>query len=203
MEKIENWEKIEAKGISDFVALKEGAYICKILNAEEYTSETTGNKSLKVYVDIDEGEFKDYFKKIYNNNSNQDKKWDNNAIKYLGLGENSQPFFKGFITIVENSNKNYVWNWDEETLKGKKVVGVFQPEEYEKQDGTVAVKVKLNSFRSIDKLNTIKVTKIKLLDGSFMEYEDYKNRTKSYATIDEAIKDTNNNIDPNKIPFEI
>lgn len=175
MEKFNNWETMEAKGINDFVGLKEGAYICKILDAREYVSESTGNKSLKVSVDICEGEFKDYFKKLYDNNPNEDKKWDNNAVKYLGLNETSQPFFKGFITVVEGSNNGYKWNWDEKTLKDKKVVGVFQPEEYEKQDGTVGVKVRLNSFRSIDKLNEIKVTKIKKLDGSFVDYEDYKN----------------------------
>ena len=196
MEKIENWEKIEAKGINDFEGLKEGAYVCKILDAREYTSETTGNKSLKVCVDICDGEYKDYFKKIYENNPNEDKKWDNNATKYLGLSESSQPFFKGFITVVENSNKGYTWNWDEKTLKDKKIVGVFQPEEYEKQDGTIGVKIRLNSFRSIDKLDSIKVTKIKLLDGSFVEYDEYKNGKKVSTTESDVVE-----ISDSELPF--
>lgn len=198
MEKIENWETMEVKGINDFVGLKEGAYICKILDAREYTSETTGNKSLKVCVDICDGEYKDYFKKIYENNPNEDKKWDNNATKYLGLAESSQPFFKGFITVVENSNKGYTWNWDEKTLKDKKVVGVFQPEEYEKQDGSIGVKIRLNSFRSIDKLDSIKVTKIKLLNGTFEDYNNYKNSTNK--VVNEVF---DGNVTTDDVSFEI
>ena len=53
MERINNWDNIEAKGISDFVRLVAGGYVGIIKNAEEYTSETTGNKSLKVECDID------------------------------------------------------------------------------------------------------------------------------------------------------
>lgn len=174
MEKIENWENIEAKGISDFVGLKEGAYICKIINAEEHTNDITGTKSLKVQVDIADGEFKGYFQKQFDNDTNSDKKWNNNATRYLGLGESSQSFFKGFITVIEGSNNGYTWNWDEKTLKDKKVVGVFQPEEYEKQDGEIGVRIKLNSFRSIDKLNEVKVNNIKLLDGTYVDYNEYK-----------------------------
>lgn len=183
MEKFENWETMEAKGINDFVGLKEGAYICKILDAREHVSES-GNKSLKVSVDICEGDYKDYFKKLYENNNNQDKKWDNNAVKYFGLNDDSKPFFKGFITVVEGSNKGYSWNWDEATLKDKKVVGVFQPEEYQKQDGSIGVKIRLNSFRNIDKLDTIKVTKIKLLDGTYVDYNSYKPSTNSSSKVD-------------------
>lgn len=201
MERIENWEKVEVKGINDFEGLKAGAYVCKIIDAREYTNENTGNKSLKVCVDICEGDYIDYFKKIYENNPNQDKKWDNNATKYLGLAESSLPFFKGFVTVVENSNAGYTWNWDEKTLKGKKVVGVFQPEEYTKQDGTTGVKIRLNSFRSIDKLDTIKVTKIKLLDGTFVDYSDYqemKNQVKSVAN-----DMFGSDIVTDELPFEI
>lgn len=182
MEKINNWEEIEAKGISDFVRLNAGGYVGVIKNAEEYTSETTGNKSLKVECDICEGNFKDYFQKSYDNNNNSDKKWDNNSTRYLGLGESSLPFLKGFITAVENSNAGYKWNWDDKTLIGKKVGLVYQYEEYEKQDGDKGIKSKLNQFRSIDKLDEVnnneRITKnVKLLDGSYIEYDKYNSNT--------------------------
>ncbi len=181
MERINNWEEIEAKGITDFVKLKAGGYIGIIKNAEEYTSETTGNKSLKVECDIFEGNFKNYFQKSYDNNTNLDKKWDVNSTRYLGLSENALPFLKGFITAVEKSNTGYKWDWDEKKLIGKKVGLVYQYEEYEKQDGTKAIKTKLNQFRSIDKINDInnneRITdNVKLLNGNYMSLDDYYER---------------------------
>ena len=176
MERIENWENIEAKGVSDFVRLPAGGYVCKIVNAVEHTNDMTGNKSLKVLVDIAEGQFKEYFKKAYDNNTNPEKRWDNNSTKYIGLGEKSLPFFKGFITAVENSNPGYKWNWDEKTLIGKKIGGVYQWEEYEKQNGSRGVKVKLNAFRTVDKVHEAKTDNIKLLNGNFMSYDDYQEK---------------------------
>ena len=34
-------------------------------------------------------------------------------------------------------------------------------------------------FRSLDKLNEIKIPKVKKIDGTFVEYEDYKNNKNS------------------------
>ena len=174
MKKIENWNEIEAKGMDDFKALPIGAYECKIINAVENHNEQSGKTTLKVMVDIASGEYKDYFKKRYDSNTAIDRKWDNNATKYLAFEGENTSFFKGFITTVENSNVGYKWNWDESTLRDKKIVGVFQYEQYEKQDGTKGIKVRLTKFRSLDKLKEIEVSdSIKMLDGSYVSYDDY------------------------------
>ena len=174
MKKIENWNEIEAKGMDDFKALPIGAYECKIINAVENHNEESGKTTLKVMVDIASGEYKDYFKKRYDSNTAIDRKWDNNATKYLAFEGENTSFFKGFITIVENSNVGYKWNWEESTLRDKKLVGVFQYEQYEKQDGTKGIKVRLNKFRSLDKLGEIEVSdSVKMLDGSYVSYDDY------------------------------
>lgn len=174
MKKIENWNEIEAKGMDDFKALPIGAYECKIVNAVENYNEQSGKTTLKVMVDIASGEYKDYFKKRYDSNTSADRKWDNNATKYLTFEGENAAFFKGFITCVENSNVGYTWNWDEKTLRDKKVCGVFQYEEYEKQDGTRTVKVRLNKFRSLDKMKDIEVSdSVKMLNGSYMTIDDY------------------------------
>ena len=174
MKKIENWDNIEAKGMDDFKALPIGAYECKIINAVENHNEQSGKTTLKVMVDIASGEYKDYFKKRYDSNTAIDRKWDNNATKFLAFEGENTSFFKGFITIVENSNVGYKWNWEESTLRDKKIVGVFQYEQYEKQDGTKALKVRLNKFRSLDKLGKIEVSdSVKMLDGTYKSYDDY------------------------------
>ena len=174
MKKIENWNEIEAKGMDDFKALPIGAYECKIINAVENHNEQSGKTTLKVMVDIASGEYKDYFKKRYDSNTAIDRKWDNNATKYLAFEGENTSFFKGFITIVENSNVGYKWTWEESTLRDKKLVGVFQYEQYEKQDGTKALKVRLTKFRSLDKLKEIEVSdSVKMLDGTYKSYDDY------------------------------
>ena len=102
---------------------------------------------------------------------------NNNAIRYLAYKGDNVAFFKGFIKTIENSNIGYTWDWDETKLKGKKVCGVFQYEEYEKQDGTKGIKVRLSKFRSLDKLKDIEVSdSVKLLDGTYVDYEEYIER---------------------------
>ena len=177
MERIDNWEKVEAKGMEDFKALPIGAYECIIKKAQIHKNPETGKESFKVAVDIASGEYKDYFKKRYDSNTNTDKKWDNNAVRYLAFQGDNVAYFKGFITCVESSNVGYKWNWDEATLTGKKICGVFLYEEYKKQDGTKAVKVRLNKFRSLDKIKSIEVSdSVRLLDGSYMSIDDYNER---------------------------
>ena len=174
MEIIKDFDKIEAKGMDDFRGLPIGAYECVIMDARVNHNEQSGKDTFKVSVDIASGEFKDYFRKMYENDTRIDRKWNNNAVKYLSYTGDNVAYFKGFITTVENSNVGYKWDWDETKLKGKKVCGVFQYEEYEKQDGTKGIKVRLNKFRSLDKLKEIEVSdSVKMLDGTYRSYDDY------------------------------
>lgn len=190
MERIDNWENVEAKGMEDFKALPIGAYECIIKDARINVNQETGKETFKVSVDIANGDFKDYYQKRYDNNTNADKKWDNNAVRYLAYKGDNASYFKGFITCVENSNVGYTWDWDETKLKGKKVCGVFQYEEYERQDGTRGVKVRLSKFRSLDKLKEINDNlndSVRLLDGSYMSIDDYNERKETKTTaIDDA-----------------
>ena len=174
MEKINNWDEIEAKGMEDFRTLPIGAYECVIKEANIHKSEQSGKESFRVAVDIASGEYKEYYQNRYDNNTNSEKKWDNNATRYLAYQGNNVAYFKGFITCVENSNPGYKWDWDETKLVGKKICGVFQYEEYENQEGKKGLKVRLNKFRSLDKMKDIRVSdSIRLLDGSYVEYSEY------------------------------
>lgn len=175
MEKINNWNEVEAKGMEDFKALPIGAYECIIKEAGVHKNEQSGKKTFRVAVDIASGEFKNYYQQRYDSNTSMDKKWDNNAVRYLAFEGDNVAYFKGFITAVENSNPGYKWNWEEETLVNKKIGGIFLYEEYENQEGKRNVKVRLNKFRSLDKLKDAFVSdSVKMLDGSYLSIVDYK-----------------------------
>lgn len=181
-----NWNEIEAKEAGDFMSLTLGGHICKILDVREYTSELTGNVSLKVSVDIDEkSEFDGYFRKQYDNNNLSEKKWPSGAVKYLSLKEEQAPYLKGFITSVENSNNCKIKveagkELDLEQFKNLKIAGIFGLEEYKNDKGEIKTATKLTNFRSLDKLNEIKIPKVKLISGEMVEYEEYqKNRNTS------------------------
>ena len=198
MEIIKDFDKIEAKGMDDFRGLPIGAYECVIMDARVNHNEQSGKDTFKVSVDIASGEFKDYFRKMYENDTRIDRKWNNNAIRYLAYKGDNVAFFKGFIKTIENSNIGYTWDWDETKLKGKKVCGVFQYEEYEKQDGTKGIKVRLTKFRSLDKLGKIEVSdSVKMLDGTYVDYEEYIERQ------DNPLSDFKNEmeINPDSLPF--
>ena len=174
------FEKTEAKEFGEYETLELGGHEIVIMDAREYTSDFTGNTSLKVSVDIGGNDKqKGYFKKQYDENTNADKKWSNGAVKYLSLKNEQIAYLKGFITSLEKSNNNFKFNtkgtWEQ--LKGLKLAGQFGLEEYEDNEGKIKTATKLVQFRSLYKLNEIKIPKVKLLDGSFMEYEDYKNRS--------------------------
>lgn len=177
LKKPNNYENVEVLEF-DFEKLELGGHRGVIIKAEEYTSEVSGKTSLKIYVDTaSDDKQPGYFKKQYDNDARIDKRYPNGAIKYVPLGEeeNQIKMLKSFLTCVENSNANYTYNWNKEVdqLKGKKIGLVFGQEEYTSQDGTTKLATKLNQFRSIDKVDNAQIPKIKLLNGTYVEYDNY------------------------------
>ena len=178
MEKPKNWDSVQAN-TGDYESLRLGGHEVVIKDAYEYTG-MTGNTSLKIEVDIaGNDEQKGFFQKQFDNNTNTDKKWPTGSCKYISLKEDDTcvAMYKGFTTCIEKSNPGYTWNFDEKTLIGKKICGVYGLEEYKDSKGEVRTATKLVQFRSLDKLSEIKIPKVKLLDGTYVEYEDYKNQT--------------------------
>lgn len=162
----------------EYERIELGGHKGVIIKAEEYTSDISGKTSLKIYTDTAKDDKQpSYFKTQYENDTRENKKYPNGAIKYVSLGEeeNQVKMLKGFITAVENSNPGFTFDWKKEVdqLKGKKVGLVFGNEEYTKQDGSVGLATKLVQIRSIDKVENVKIPKVKLLDGTFVDYENY------------------------------
>lgn len=197
LKKPNNYDEIEVN--QDFERIELGGHKGIIMEAIEYNSPISGNTSLKVSVDTDKDDKQpNYFAEMYKNDSREDKKWSNQAIKYVSLKEeeNCVRMLKAFITAVENSNPNFTYDWNKEVdqLKGKKVGLVFGLEEYNAQDGSIKTIGKLNQFRSLDKVEEVKIPKVKLIDGSYVEYENYN--TNNNSTDDDIIE-----IDSDSLPF--
>ena len=203
IKKPSNWDTVEVMEF-DYTPIELGGHKGIIMKAEEYTSPQSGKTSLKVSVDTaSDDKQPEYFREQYKNDNRIDKKWSNSAIKYISLGEeeNQVKMLKSFITAYENSNGcQFDWSKDWEQLKGKKIGLVFGMEEYENQDGTLKTNNKLREFRSIDKVDNVKIPKIKMLDGSYVDYEEYIN---SKNSSNETFSDFENvvEISSDSLPF--
>lgn len=201
IKKPSNYDNIEVMEF-DYTPIELGGHKGIIMKAEEYNSPQSGKTSLKVSADTAKDDKQpEYFAEQYKNDTRIDRKWSNSAIKYIPLGEeeNQVKMLKAFITAYENSNGcKFDWNKDWEQLKSKKIGLVFGMEEYENQDGELKTINKLREFRSIDKVNNIKIPKVKLLDGTYVEYEEY---TKSSADKAKDLFGDIVEIDSDSLPF--
>ena len=198
------WDETEAKEFGEYENLELGGHEIVILDAREHKSEFSGNISLKISVDISGNDKqKGFFKKQYDENTSADKKWPTGSVKYLSLKDEQLGYLKGFITSLEKSNPGFKFNkkgtWEQ--LKNLKLAGQFGLEEYKKQDGTIGTATKLVQFRSLDKLKEIKIPKVKKLDGTLVEYEDYKetktvkNNSNPFGELNDLVEITDNLLD--------
>lgn len=149
---------------TDFKTLPAGGYICKITLVEDKEDK----EYLKLEFDIVEGEFKDYYKTLFENKNF----WGGNFIR--SYKETALSFFKAFTTAVENSNQNYKFDEDETKLKGKLIGLVLSEEEYMANDGEIKTRLYVSSVRSVDK--------IRKGDFKIAALKEYKGEQKQRAT---------------------
>lgn len=173
---LNDWNNTEAKEFGEYEVLELGGHEVVIKKAELYTSQQSGNTSLKVEVDI-AGNDKQagFFQRQFDENTNDDKRWPSGATRYLSLKKENLAYTKGFITSLEKSNNGFKFDtskgWDQ--LKGLKCAGVFGLEQYINNEGQTKTATKLTQFRSLDKLDSIKIPNVKLLNGTTIPYEDF------------------------------
>lgn len=182
IKKPSNYDNVEVMEF-DFTPIELGGHKGIIMKAEEYTSQQSGKTSLRVSVDTAKDDKQpEYFREQYKNDTRIDRKWSNSAIKYISLGEeeNQVKMLKAFITAYEKSNNcQFDWNKDWNQLDGKNIGLVFGMEEYENQSGELKTINKLREFRSIDKVDNVKIPKVKMLNGTYVEYDNYTRKEES------------------------
>ena len=145
MKPIEGYDLINEAG--EFRRLPAGIYPIVITNVVDVPEK----EYLEIYCDIFQGEYKDYFKIAVENGGKDTSK------TVRSYKQNALAFFKGFMTAIEKSNPGYKWDWDETKLVGKKAVGIFGEEEYEK-DGQIKISTKLIEVRSVEAFKAGKLT---------------------------------------------
>lgn len=137
-----DWNKVEeAKG---FEKLPMGGYVCGITAVEDFPNQ----EYLKLEFDIAEGEYKNTYRQLYEARNFWAGKF--NAF----YTEKGKGYFKSMLTAFEKSNKGFVFNNDEKTLKRKYIGLVIGYREYIGNDGTVKEGVDVQGYYSVDDIRS-------------------------------------------------
>ena len=200
-----DYETTETNGFSDKERIKLGGHICKILevSTETITSKKDGKvyNLLKMKFDI---EAPDEQAGFYQRKFVEDAKADALNAKWKGyyritIPDNSSEDFvkknwKTFLTSIEQSNVGVKINgtagFDENLLVGKVFGGIFGLEEFTlPTDGRTITFTRIRFSRSTKNISDAPIPSVKLLDGTYMKYEEYKEKRKAER---EAEKEGNN-----------
>lgn len=127
-----NWDSVQV--FSDRPRLPVGAYVCRIKRAV-VQSGNYGDQ-LCVLFDIEDGEYAGFYENDYAASNSENKKWRGVLRLFLPRNDGSEKdewtksTLKGFVTSVEESNRGYMWDWDENSLGGLELGIIFRNEEW-------------------------------------------------------------------------
>jgi len=160
MKKFDNWDSVEEIGNSASKVLPAGGYVGKITAVTDVPEK----EYLRIEWDISEGEFKGNGASCLERNG-----FLPSANRFVRSYKDSAiGFFKGFISSVEQSNPNFVWDFDERKLVGKTIGCVIGEEEYRKQTGDIGTRLKVKRTLSAD---SIRAGKFKVPDKEVLKEE--------------------------------
>lgn len=154
-----NYNDVQVGG--EFKPLPSGGYICRILSAK-MSKNSNDLPMIEVAIDISDGEYAQYFHKLYRDRIGRDpnaKYPYNGVLRITAVDEegNTKKNFKSFVTSVEKSNDCELPRHDEAFLKAlkDKTVGVlYQREEYEGNDGKTHWSTKPKWFRDVETIES-------------------------------------------------
>lgn len=185
-------KKLNLDNVQEFTKFKNpvGGFICEIKSVEDVPEK----EYLRIGYDIAEAlnnEQKEFVGMYEKRKKERDFDYPTTVVSYK---ENSLPFFKGFITALENSNRGYKWDNDETKFVGKLIGFVIGEEEYEGKDKNGVPKVKVRTYvaerHSVDSIK----------EGDF-DVPEFKKLTK--APVERASNPfANNGAAPEKNPFD-
>lgn len=157
-----DWNNVKAAS-GGFEKLPAGGYVCGITAVEDFESK----EFLKFEFDIADGENKNYYRKIYEQNG----KWVASFVK--SYKDKALGYFKQMLECFEASNKGFEINSNDENRFKRKLIGlVLGYEEYETTDknGNPVVREKLIVDRILPvadiKAGKFEIPELKKLKGS-------------------------------------
>lgn len=156
-----NLENVQEAGT--FNRLPAGGYVCRYTKVEDVADKDY----LYMEYDIAEGEFKDYYKQLF-----EAKDFWGGRV-YRSYKENALPMFKRMCSALSKSNPGYVFdggkiNANEKTIEGKWIGLVFGEEEYVGNDGNTKTRLYVYSECGISDIRNgnFKVPEIKKLENA-------------------------------------
>ena len=158
---MKQYSGFKAERSSSREKLPAGGYVCKILSAKEETYNFSSGTShvLVLAIDVIEGDYTGIWKRDFENNTNEDKKWRGtfrlNVPKDDGseLDAWTKRAFNNAIWSIEESNPGYTWDWDETKLKGKKIGVIYRDREWE-MNGNTGWTTEAGGAESIDNIRS-------------------------------------------------
>jgi len=188
----------EASKAARFVGgerLPAGAYVCKVMNVK--FEEGTDGKSdmIKMQYDIIEGDYKDFFRKQYDANTNEDKKWKGSVTIWCPTDDGSEKdgwtknAFASWTNALEDSNPGYKWDWDESKWKGK-ILGIHFGETGTVIDGREIVYTEPRRGISVEDVRSgnFKELKFKAKNG-YTGNQDTTTSTNDFVNIPEGAEE--------------
>ena len=159
----------DTKAYGEIQQLPKGGYELTVM-AVKVESNSKGSY-MKIACDISYGEYLGFFRTDYDAQQTEDKKWHCNYLLSIPNDDGTEQDgwtkrrFKTVMEAFEESNPGYHWNWDEQTLKEKKIGGLFNIREYEKE-GKVRSATNLAQLVSVKSIKekTYKLPEDKLLN---------------------------------------
>ncbi len=192
---IKSYTGMKAEKTISNTPLPVGGYVAKIVGAriEEYS----WGAVVVVAFDIAEGEYAGFFKKQFDDNQNEDKKWKGTyrlTIPEEGSQyfESNQRTFNNFIYAMEDSNNGYHYDCDETKFKGKLLGVIYRNKEWE-MDGRTGWTTECGAVTDITSIR----------EGSFRMLKDkpLKNSTSSVGTQNNSNYATMENLSDDDLPF--
>lgn len=182
IKQFKDFDKTQAYSGNGGEQLPPGGYVCKIIGARQ--EEYSWGDVVVIAFDINEGEQKDFYKKLFDADDREDKKWKGTYRLNVPKDDGSEKDgwtkrnFKTFTDALEDSNTGYRFDWDETKFKGKLFGATFATTFYQiKSSGTCGTYTAVYDICNTDKIHQKKYRKIpelfvpkKLHDT----YEDWK-----------------------------
>ena len=180
----------QTKAYTDAETLPKGAYVVKIMGAT--VEENSNGQYIKIGCDIAEGEFKDFYANQYKQDQREDKKWKCNYLLNVPKDDGTQEDgwtkrkFKTFTEALEDSNEGYHFDWDEKKFKGKHIGGLFNEQEFVKNDGSVGKTVKIGKVISVQAL---KEGKYKMPEDKILTTTNKNSSSDTFMNLPDSIEE--------------